>query len=576
VLCDLAGDDAGILDALDRAPPAALDRSWNAWLAWLRAAALDGLGDPAASLHALSSVADVADRALKLTLANAERAERWALGQVDEVLVGLEALVDGVEATGVAHNLVGGAADASRAMSHVGRVDDAVTFLRRAEDACAGLTGTPLVRLALAAASLRVAEGDERTATAILRDALAGSPIETGSSRRAWREALALTYVLVPETRPRWEAASLRGHWVAVRNLARSVVRGRNEASAASPTVQLDDLGAVQAALPYRFAAELAAQTHRAGRSHGQSLLDALGSAGRDALRDLVNRRDHPLADAAAALLRDVPAPPLLPVGVAVLGPVEVRHDGRATAAPELSRERVRALLTFLSIRPASRREAIIGALWPDLDERAGANNLRVTVNHLQRALEPWRRTGEPAYLLRSAGPTLQLLTGLVDLDIEQFERHVRAARDAEAGACPSVALDHYLAAADLYRGEFAANITAAEWVDLPREHYRGQFVTAGCRGAELLVARGDIERGEELARQMLDAEPWSEQAYGVLAAAALDRGDRTSAHRWLARCAEALDDLGVEASERTRQLQRRLRGTGVDSSGLVTRSRVR
>jgi DNA-binding SARP family transcriptional activator len=65
------------------------------------------------------------------------------------------------------------------------------------------------------------------------------------------------------------------------------------------------------------------------------------------------------------------------------------------------------------------------------------------------------------------------------------------------------------------------------------------------------------------VARRAVDVDPWAEDAYAVLVSVALARGDRSAARRTLDRGRAALSDLGVEPSEETRRLRRRVRGGG-------------
>ena len=76
----------------------------------------------------------------------------------------------------------------------------------------------------------------------------------------------------------------------------------------------------------------------------------------------------------------------------------------------------------------------------------------------------------------------------------------------------------------------------------------------------ELLVARGDVDDAERVARRAIDVDPWAEDAYAVLVSVALARGDRPAARRTLDRVLAALADLEVEPSEETRRLRRRVR----------------
>jgi DNA-binding SARP family transcriptional activator len=195
------------------------------------------------------------------------------------------------------------------------------------------------------------------------------------------------------------------------------------------------------------------------------------------------------------------------------------------------------------------------------MDDRSGANNLRVTLSHLLRVIEPERTEGEAAYSLRLGGSELRLVAGAaLDIDLDAFDEAALAANAAEADGTPSIALEHLILATDLYRGDLLADLPDATWADIERERCRSRFVTAAVRGAELLAASNELGRAEDLARRALRVDEWSEPAYGVLTTVALARGDRSAALRVLELCRVMLDDLGVEPSDATRRLVRRAR----------------
>jgi DNA-binding SARP family transcriptional activator len=251
-----------------------------------------------------------------------------------------------------------------------------------------------------------------------------------------------------------------------------------------------------------------------------------------------------------------------------VLGPLELRRLGPdGSERPEdagdadLRRERVRTLLAFLVGHRTTTRADVTAALWPDLDERAAANNLRVTLNYLLRVLEPGRPAGEPSYLVRMDGQRIRLVAGdELRIDVDLFDRHIEAAARAEADGAPSLALTHHLGAVDLYRGPLHVDVPDAEWIDLDREHYRTRFVRAAVRAGQLLLGHGDLDHAEATARRAIDVDRWAEEAYAVLAATALARGDRSAAQRHLDRALTALAELGLDPSPATHQLRRRTR----------------
>lgn len=576
VLADVVGDDDGVLAHLDAIEPGTLDDAWDAMAGWLRATTLAGGGRAEEAIAVIDGIPPIRDPALRLAVEGAHLQARWALGGVDEVTAAVPSITDRFEAAGVLQFALVSQAEAAFVLAWVGEVEGArrlVARVRRADvEADLGQTA----RLLLAEAGMLVESGDEPAAADLLQRAIDGHGLDTGIDRRIWRRGLALTYVLVPSARDRWETAELRGNIAEARTLARAVVALRDGARSARAgardaedvrrclrEVELSDVSRVRAALPNRLAVELALGLEAAARPEGAALLEALGPRGRQAVRAEAATGTSG-ARLAQSLLKAVPAPPAEITEIAVLGPLALMRNGEPVIDADLRRERVRALLAFLVGHRTTTRPAIMAALWPDLDERAAANNVRVTMRYLLRVLEPWRAGGESPYHVRVDGPTVRLVTSdWLRIDVDRFGDQVAQAARAEADGTPSLALEHNLEAIELYRGEPYEGIADAPWTELEREHVRVRFVAAATRAGELLVARGDVDRAERVARRAVDVDPWAEGAYAVLVSVALARGDRSAARRTLQRALAALADLGVEPSEEMRRLRRRVRNSG-------------
>jgi len=576
VVADIVGGDDDVLSGLDAIEPGVFDDTWEAMAGWLRATTLAGGGRAAEAIAVIEGMPPIPDPALQLVTEGAHFQARWALGQVDEVVAGVPPLIERVEAAGVLQFELVSAAEAAFVLAWVGDVEAARDLVARVRRKEGDTDFGQAARLALAEAAMAVTAGEEAAAADLLERAIAIHGLDAGINRRVWRRGLALTYVLVPSARDRWDAAELRGHVAEARALARAVVAlregwgvwGTGDADAdelrhSLRDLDLSDIARVRVGLHHRFAVDLALGLEAAGRPEAVALLEALGPRGREAMRAEAARPSD-RARLAKSLLALVPAPPAHSTEVAVLGPLTVVRDGEPVTDGDLRRERVRALLAFLVGHRATSRGAIMAALWPDLDERAAANNLRVTMTYLLRVLEPWRSAREPAYHIRVDGQAVTLVTSdWLRIDVDAFEEHVDAAAKAEADGTPSLALEHNLAAVTLYRGDVYEGVAGADWVALEREQFRGRFVVAAARAGELLVARGDVDQAERVARRAVEVDPWAEDAYAVLASVALARGDRPAALRTPDRALEALTELDVEPSEETLRLRRRVRGEG-------------
>jgi ATP/maltotriose-dependent transcriptional regulator MalT/DNA-binding SARP family transcriptional activator len=597
MLADMAGDDAAVLAELDGIEPSALDASWRVHVNFLRAIVHQERGDLDLAIELVDQAASSTDATNRYVIDTVRVVSRWKQGWIDEVVEQTPALIEAARRTGVRYNLYLGLAMATTMYAHAGDPAAAQTCFDESLACAPPLPdGRPTVQLALARAALRLAEGHEAEAACTLQDAVDTHGLDQPGDRRAWVNAIALAYVLVPETRKHWDGAVLRGNLALARAAARAVVavrEGRGDELLAAPSSspassssspdpgELTDPVAIRGVLHVRLAAELALALAARGRPEGRALLELLGPAGRSALRDLA-AREHRQAKPVRALLAAVPAPPPRCTWVAVLGPLDLRRDGpnnpnnpndpndatgddgHEQLDPIRRRPRVLTLLAFLIEHRRTTRGAIAAALWPDLDPPAASNNLAVTLNHLLRGLDPWRHRGEPSYLLRLDGPHVRLVTGdYLRVDTDQFDDHLAAAARAETQAAPSVVLAHTRAAVDLYRDHLYADLPEAGWFTLAREHYRTRFVRAAVRAGQLLLGHGDGDEAELLARRALSVDPWAEDAHAILIGAALARGDRSAAHRRLGRCLESLAELDLDPSDGIQQLRRRLQGPG-------------
>ncbi|CAA9435330.1 MAG: hypothetical protein AVDCRST_MAG66-3544, partial [uncultured Pseudonocardia sp.] len=171
-------------------------------------------------------------------------------------------------------------------------------------------------------------------------------------------------------------------------------------------------------------------------------------------------------------------------------------------------------------------RDQVVDALWPHLDEAAGAANLRKAAHHARRAIGH-----ADAVVLR--GGRAELFPDLPrEIDVEVFERAADAAlRGDDPAACRK--------AAALCTGDLLPDALYADWT-------REQRARLQSRLRELLRRGGDWPR-------LVEADPTDEDAHRELMREALDRGDRPTAIRWYGRLRAVLaDELGVRPDRTT------------------------
>jgi LuxR family transcriptional regulator, maltose regulon positive regulatory protein len=420
------------------------------------------------------------------------------------------------------------------------------------------------IAAAVGEAACAVATGNEARAAQLLRGVIDHSMARQRVLLRICPASLPLYYVLVPESRAEWDRADLRGAFAVAHRLAKAVVALREGRSDVAVPVEATDLKLAPAYLPVPWTAELGLGLAARGRPEGEPLVQTLGSSARSTLRTLEATAHKPVAEMARRMLARIPALPRHTLRVWVLGPLLVLRDGDEVDDPNLRRERVRQLLGLLVVYRRTSRNVAAAALWPDLEEADAARNLRVTLNYLQRVLEPDRDERDAPFFLRAKGTMLELTNdAALEVDMWEFERDLQEAERAIRHGAPSVALTAQLRAVRRYRGDLLSDLPQDEWSSQERERLRRRYVATALSAGNLLLARGDHHQPEELATRALAAEPWSEEAYQLLAATLLARGDRAAARRALDHCFDMLAELGVEAEPRTLNLIQQVRRGG-------------
>jgi DNA-binding SARP family transcriptional activator len=431
-----------------------------------------------------------------------------------------------------------------------GALDEAALALDAARQAApSSASAVAPLTLGLAEAAVSIAAEDEDAAAQQLAALVGAFPVGSMPGIRLWRLFLALPYVLLPSTRPAIDALPLSGYHDRVRTLAHALVAARDGRAVADAVWTFP----WRASVPDRWAAQLALQ---GPETIAHELIEDLGAPGRRELRRLA--ASSPTARKTLAVL---PAVPDVAVEIAVLGPLEIRRNGQEVVDAGLRRQRVRDMLCYLVVHPRTTRAQLAASLWPDLDDQAAAENLRVNLTHLVKVLEPQRSPGEASYLLRQEGAALTLRVGdWLSVDAHEFQAAVDRAGSADAAGTMTSAFESYEAAIALYRGSYLEDAGDVEWAGWERERVRGVFVRIAVRSGELLLGLGRPEDAVDRAWRAIGADRWCEPAHQLLVRAHTAMGDRLAAAHALAGYRQVLADLGLRGGDELTALERLMR----------------
>jgi LuxR family maltose regulon positive regulatory protein len=407
-----------------------------------------------------------------------------------------------------------------------------------------------------ASAARAVLDHDEAVAAAAFDDFVARHPLDHTLGERHLRRFLALGYVLHPQVRDAWDRAEVGPSHEQARTVARALLaarRGRRPAAADGPLSP----PLVCTVLPLPWSMELACRRASLGADDGSRLaawlVDHVGQSARDELRRLAAGDDPRLAADANALLSRLPVEPADHLEIAVLGPVELRRDGRRDDPSELRRARVRELLSILVVEPDLRRERAMALLWPELDAEAGSRNLRVTLAHLRRLLEPSRPAGEAGFHLRTDGSTIRLFAS-PKLTVDLWELHRLAAEGTRARNKGDIhtAVELLEKATSFWRGTPLTDLDRLPGFGAPIEEARLLQVSSLLALGELRLTEGRAGLALGAAERALGIDPYREQAHRLAIAAHIQRHDPAGIAAASRRVVETLADLGVDPEPAT------------------------
>lgn len=241
--------------------------------------------------------------------------------------------------------------------------------------------------------------------------------------------------------------------------------------------------------------------------------------------------------------------------------------DGRAVRG--FRSNKARGLLAYLALEAGRwhERSLLATLFWPETPDESAANNLRLTLHRLRRALDE-TAPGAADALLHTRGGQVMLNAAALTLDVALFQAalaQVAAHRHPDAGQCPACVqrLEH---AAALYRGELLAGFGLAdappfeEWLLVQRERLAHQCISALHTLAAAFEAQGEHERAFLCAARQVEMDPFREEAYRQAMTALAASGQRGEALAWHQNCVRVLaDELGIEPDQETTALYRRI-----------------
>jgi ATP/maltotriose-dependent transcriptional regulator MalT/DNA-binding SARP family transcriptional activator len=300
-------------------------------------------------------------------------------------------------------------------------------------------------------------------------------------------------------------------------------------------------------------------------RANVAGLLGNLGSAAAyPSLRALQKDRSALVRQAAEQALSRLVYRPPYKLRIRTLGAFIVWRGDQEVRDREWRSSKARQLFQLLLTERGRTlpRDRVLEALWPEMESDAAANNLRVTLNRLSKAIEPDRPDGAPpAYILQQGETYGFNAASEYQIDAADFADAVAEGQRAIRRGQRAAAIAAFRTAMSLYGGPYLPDNMYEDWTVVERERLSMLFNDAAIRLGTLLLDEGLAHDAIGLGWRVLENDRAHEDAYRLLMRAHASLGERSTALRLYARCTAMLqEELGVAPMPETTLLYSTLR----------------
>lgn len=159
-------------------------------------------------------------------------------------------------------------------------------------------------------------------------------------------------------------------------------------------------------------------------------------------------------------------------------------------------------------------RERLLDCLWPEVEQSRGWGRLKVTMYYLRREL---RANGLSDDVVKTVGNAYLLRRDAVWVDVDVFERLVTEGRALQDQAQWGDALDRYVEARHLYRGDYLEEETFADWCAEERERLHELYLEMLARTTECHAELGQYAEAVHICRKALVFDPCRENFHCAL-----------------------------------------------------------
>ncbi len=234
-------------------------------------------------------------------------------------------------------------------------------------------------------------------------------------------------------------------------------------------------------------------------------------------------------------------------LSIVALGRFAVVRDGEPVPLAAWQSRKARDLLKVLVARKGRpiTREAAAEAMWPGESPEPLGNRLSVALSTIRRVLDPGRRYSPDHYVVADAR-TVALRLDRVHIDLIEFLGVADQAVDLMTKGDHAAGEGLLGRAREIYAGDFLEEDLYEDWAVQAREEARSRLISVLRLLARLSADRGEDEPASQYLGQLLEREPYDEDAWLSLIAAQLRLRRHGEARRRYAAYARRMGELDI------------------------------
>ncbi len=253
-----------------------------------------------------------------------------------------------------------------------------------------------------------------------------------------------------------------------------------------------------------------------------------------------------------------------LPLKIHLFGGFQIERRGQTIRDKEWRSRKAKSVLKYLLLNRGKPivRDILMDVFWCDMPPERASLNLNSTIYTIRRVLEPERPRRTPSAYLLTEGDALRFNADAdFWLDVVEFERHLKRAKEFQKADKAQEAVGEWRAATEMYRGELLPEDRYEDWCVVQREQFREQYLSALLELGKHCYQRDEFETAEVYYKQVLAQEPYKEVALRMLMRCLVKLDRRNEALQWYRKVASKLaDEMAVEPEPRTTALYEQIK----------------